>query len=135
MPPASADKLHYLRHQPVQVGVRRTLDVKGATADVVDCLVIEKDSNISVLQKRVGGQHRVVRLNNGGGHLWRGIHRESELGLLAVVNGQALEKKGPKTGASATTNGIEDKEALKTSAVVGKLADAVEAQVHDLLAN
>jgi len=46
-----------------------TLNVQGATADVVDGLVVEHDGNISVLQQGVGGQHRVVRLNDGVGHL------------------------------------------------------------------
>ena len=88
-----------------------------------------------MLQKGVGRQHRVVRLDNGGRHLGRGIDGETELGLLAVVNGQALEKKGSKTGTSATADSVKDEKALKSSAVVGKLADAVEAQVNNLLPN
>ena len=38
-------------------------------------------------------------------------------------------------GAGAAARGVEAEEALETSAVVGELADAVEDQVDDLLAN
>lgn len=65
--------------------------------------------------------------------LGRRVDGEPELGLLAVVNGQALQEEGAEAGASATADGVEDEEALETSAVVCKLADAVERKVDDLL--
>ena len=68
-------------------------------------------------------------------HLRRGIDGESKLGLLAVVDGQALEEQGPEAGAGPATDGVEHQETLEPGAVVGELADAVEAQVHDLLAD
>jgi hypothetical protein len=40
----------YLRHKPVEVGVGWALNIEGATADVVDGLVVEKDSHIGVLK-------------------------------------------------------------------------------------
>ncbi|GIL42644.1 hypothetical protein Vafri_593 [Volvox africanus] len=43
-----------LGDQTVQVGVGRALNVKAATANIVDSLVVEHDSHISVLQKGVG---------------------------------------------------------------------------------
>jgi hypothetical protein len=60
-------------------------------------------------------------------------HGETELGLLAVVNGQSLKEERTETRASATTNRVEDEETLETSAVVGELSDSVEAQVDDFL--
>lgn len=59
----------YLGDQPVQVGVRRALNVQGPAADVVDGLVVQKNGDIGVLQQRVGGQDTVVGLHNSGGHL------------------------------------------------------------------
>ena len=56
-----------------------------------------------------------------------------DLGLLAVVDGQTLQHQAAETGAGTTTDGVVDNEALQTSAVVGQLTDAVQAQVHDLL--
>ena len=124
-----------LSDQTVEVGVGRALDVKRTAADIVDSLVIKHDSHISVLQKGVGGEHRVVGLHDGSGDLGGGVHGEAELGLLAVVHGKALQKEGAKAGTGTTANGVEDKEALETSAVVSKLADAVEHEVDDLLAD
>jgi hypothetical protein len=46
-----------------------------------------------VLKKSVSRQHGVVRLNDSGGNLGRRVDGESQLGLLSVVDGQALQKK------------------------------------------
>mmetsp|Transcript_4124 Transcript_4124/g.11639 ORF Transcript_4124/g.11639 Transcript_4124/m.11639 type:complete len:313 (+) Transcript_4124:715-1653(+) len=124
-----------LSNETVKVGVGRALDVKRATADVVHGLVVEHNGNVGVLQERVGGQHRVVRLNHRGRNLGRGIDGESEFGFFAVVDGQALQQERAETGAGAAANSIEDKEALEPSAVVGQLADAVQDEVDNLLAN
>jgi hypothetical protein len=63
------------------------------------------------------------------------VHSETKLGLLAVVNRQTLQEEGTKARACSSTNSVEDEEALETSAVVGKLPDAIKAQVNNLLAN
>jgi len=124
-----------LGDQTVEVGVGRALNVQRSAADVIDGLVVEHDGDISVLEERVGRQDGVVRLDDGGGDLGRRIHGETELGLLTIVNRQALEEQGAETGSSTTTDGVEDHEALETSAVVGQLADAVEGEIDDLLTN
>jgi len=122
-----------LGDEAVQVGVGGALDIEVAAADIVDGLVVEHDGNIGVLKEGVGGEHGVVGLNDGGGDLGGGVDGETELGLLAVVDGETLEEEGTETGAGTATNGVEDKEALETSALIGELADTVEAQVNDLL--
>jgi len=124
-----------LRDQPVQVGLGRALDVEVASADVVDRLVVQHDGDVGVLQQRVRGQHGVVRLDDRGRHLGRGLHGEAQLGLLAVVHGQALQQQGAQAGAGSTADGVEDQEALQTSALVSQLADAVQHQVDDLFAD
>merc|ERR1711934_1303046 len=63
------------------------------------------------------------------------VDGESELGLAAVVDGEALEEEGAEAGAGAAANSVEDEEALEAGAVVGELADAVEDEVNDLLAD
>ena len=65
----------------------------------------------------------------------RWVYSEAQFGFLAIVHRQALEEERTKARTSATTNSIEDQEPLKASAVVSKLADAVKAQVNNLLAN
>jgi hypothetical protein len=125
----------HLGHQPVQVGVGRALDVQGAAADVVHSLVVQHHSHVGVLQQGMGGQHGVVRLHHGSRDLGGGVHSEAQLGLLAIVNRQALQQQGAQAGAGATTDCLEDQEALQAGAVVCQLADAVQGQVDDLLAN
>ena len=75
----------HLRHQPVQVHVRRALDVERAAADVVDGLVVQHHRHVGVLEQRVRGQHRVVRLHHRRADLRRRVHGEAELALLAVA--------------------------------------------------
>merc|ERR1719281_2347587 len=124
-----------LSDEAVEVGVGGALDVEGTAADVVDGFVVEHDGDVSMLEERVGGQHGVVRLNDSGGHLRGRVDGEAELGLAAVVDGEALEEEGAEAGAGAAANSVKDEEALEAGAVVGELADAVEDEVDDLLAD
>jgi hypothetical protein len=122
-----------LSDKTVKVGVGGALDVEVTTADVVDSLVINKELNIGVLEESVGAEDGVVGLNDGGGDLRRREDGETELGLLAVVDGETLEEEGTETGTGTTTSGVEDEETLETSAVIGELADTVEGKVNNLL--
>ena len=122
-----------LGDESVQVGVGGALDIEVAAADIVDGLVVEHNGDIGVLEERVGGEDRVVGLNDGGGDLRRGVDGEAELGLLAVINGKSLEEERSKTGSSATTDGVEHKESLETSALIGELSDSVEAEINNFL--
>ena len=54
---------------PVEVSVCWALDVQGAAADVVDSLIVQHDSDISMLKQRVCGQHAVVGLHDSCGDL------------------------------------------------------------------
>jgi len=124
-----------LGDQSVQVGVGGTLNVEVSAADIVDGLVVKHDGDIGVLEERVSGEDGVVGLNDGGGHLGGGVHGETELGLLAVINGKSLEEEGTETGAGTATNSVEDHEALETSALISKLADSVEAEINNLFSD
>ncbi|KAF8287359.1 hypothetical protein TcYC6_0033930 [Trypanosoma cruzi] len=59
----------------------------------------------------------------------------AQFGLLSVVHREAFQQQRTKARARATAHGVIHKKALQTRAVVRKLADAVKAQVHDLLAD
>ena len=52
---------------------------------------------------RMDTQDGVVGLDNGGGNLGAAPDGERDLGLLAVVDGQALEQEAAETRASAAT--------------------------------
>ena len=88
-----------------------------------------------MLEGGMGGQDRVVRLNNGAGELRRGIDAELELGLLAVVGGEFLQEEGSETRSGSTTKGVEDEEALETRAVVGEPPQLVHDGVDELLSD
>merc|ERR1719321_1694218 len=122
-----------LGDEAVEVGVRRALDVEAAAADVVDGLVVKHDGDVGVLEEGVGGEHGVVGLNNSGGNLGGRVDGEAKLGLAAVVDGEALEEEGTKTGTGTTAYGVEYHETLEAGAVVGELTDAVEDEVDDFL--
>ena len=124
-----------LGNKSVKVGVSWSLDVEVSSADIVNGLVIDHDSDVSVLQKGMGGKDGVVWLNNSGGNLWGWVDGETKLGFLTVIDGKSLEEKRSKTGSGTSTDGVEDEETLKTSALIGKLSDSVEAEIDDLLTN
>ena len=119
----------------VKVGVGWSLDIEVSSADIINGFVIDHDGNIGVLEEGVGGEDGVVWLNNGGGDLWGWVDGESELGLLSVINRESLKEEGTETGSGTTTDGVEDKETLETSALIGELSDSVEAEINDLLTN
>merc|ERR1712070_757227 len=118
-----------LSDESVQVGVGWSLNIKVSSADIIDGFVIEDNGNIGVLEEGVSGEDGVVWLNNGGGDLWGWIDGESELGFLTIIDGKSLEEEGTESGTGTTTDGLEDKETLKTSALIGKLSDSVEAEI------
>jgi len=124
-----------LSDESVQVSVGWSLDIEVSSADVINGFVIDHDSNIGVLEKRVGGKNGVVWLNNGGGDLWGWVDGETELGLLTVVDGKSLEEEGTETGSSTSTDGVEDKETLETSALIRELSDSIKAEIDDFLTN
>lgn len=88
-----------------------------------------------MLQGGVGGQDRVVRLDDGDGRLRSRVDAELQLALLAVVDGQALHKESAKTRTGTTAKGVEDQETLETGAGVGDAANLVENAIDKLLSD
>merc|ERR1712209_116070 len=134
-PQGGSDGGHVLADQPVEVGVGWPLNVQVAPADVVDGLVVNHEGAVRVLQGGVGGQDGVVGLDHSSGNLGSRVDGELELALLAVVHGQPLHEQGCKARSSATSEGMEQKESLKSSAGVSELPNPVENQVDNLLSD
>ena len=88
-----------------------------------------------MLQRGVGGQDGVVGLHHGRDHLGGGVHRELQLGLIAIVHRQPLHQQGGEPGPGAAPEAVEDEESLKTSAGFRQLPDPVQDEVNDLLAD
>jgi len=124
-----------LSDKSVQVSVSGSLDVELSSADIVDSFVVEHDGDISVLEEGVSGQHGVVWLNDGSGDLRGWVDGETELGLLAVIDGESFEQEGTQTGSGTTSDGVEDQESLETGTVISELSDSVEAEIDDFLSD
>jgi len=124
-----------LGDQTVQVGVRGTSDVEVATANIVESLVIHEEGAISVLKHCMSSKDSVVGLDDSTAELRRRPDDEVKLALLAVVSAETLKKKAGETRAGTTTNAVEDEEALKASAVVCQLTDAIKGGIDEILAN
>jgi len=124
-----------LANQPVEVGVGGALNVQVPAADVIDGLIVYHKCTVRVFQGGVGGQDGIVGLNNSSGDLWGWVDGELQLGLLSIIHGQALHEEGGEAGSSATTKGVEQQEALKSSTLVSQLADTIQNQVDNFLSN
>lgn len=70
---------HTLSNETVQVLIVGALETKVATADIVDGLVVDHEGAVGVLKGSVGGENRVVGLNNRGSGLGGRIDAELEL--------------------------------------------------------
>ena len=53
-----------LTNQTIQIGVSWPLNIQVTTANIVNGLVVNHESTIWMIQSGVGGQDRVVGLNN-----------------------------------------------------------------------
>ena len=126
---------HYLANEPVEVGVGGSLNVEVATADVIDGLIVNHEGTVRVFQGGMGGQDSIVGFHNSSGHLGSRVDRELQLGLLAIVNREAFHQEGSESRSGATAKGVEKKESLEARALVSQLANTVQNEVNDLLAN
>jgi hypothetical protein len=93
-----------------------TRNAQVALANIVHSLIIYQKRAVGVLNSAVGGQDRIVWLNDRGRDAWGWVYSEFEFTLLAVVGGEALKQERTKAGASSTAEGVEDKEALERGA-------------------
>ncbi len=72
--------------ESVKVGVSGSLDIKVATADIIDCLIVKHNSHISMFEEGVRREDRVVGLNNCSRDLRGGVDGETKLRLLSIVD-------------------------------------------------
>jgi hypothetical protein len=124
-----------LADKTVQVGVAWAFNVEITTADVIDGFVVDHESAVGMLQSSMGGQDGIVGLDNSSRDLGSRVDGELELGFLAIIDRETLHQQGSEAGSSATTERVEDEEALETSTLVRQLANAIQHQVNNLFAN
>mmetsp|Transcript_107744 Transcript_107744/g.270269 ORF Transcript_107744/g.270269 Transcript_107744/m.270269 type:complete len:203 (+) Transcript_107744:277-885(+) len=80
-------------------------------------------------------QDRVIWLDNRGRNLGASPNCETQLRLLAVVDTQAFQHEAAETRPGTAAASIVDHEALKACAIVRELANAVQHEIHNLLAD
>ena len=124
-----------LGDEPVQVGETGRGNTEPLLADLEDGLIVDHERAVGVLEGGVGGQDRVVGLDDGARELRRGVDGELELGFFAVVRGEPLHEQGPEAGPGTTAERVEDEEALEARAVIREAADPVAGLVNELLSD
>ena len=77
------DRRNNLRNQTIEVSVSRTFNIQISTTYIIDCLVVNHESTIRVLQSSVGSQNRVVWFNNSSGNL-------TESNVHAITGGKHI---------------------------------------------
>lgn len=65
-----------LGNQTIEVVEGRARNIQAATADIVNGLIVDKESTVGVLNGAVSRQNSVVRLNNGSGNARSRVHSE-----------------------------------------------------------
>jgi hypothetical protein len=76
---------------------RRSWDIEVSTADIVHSFVVDQEGAVGVLDRGVGGENSVIWLDDGCRNTRTRVHREFQLGFLAIVGGEALEEERTKT--------------------------------------
>ncbi|TRY88529.1 hypothetical protein DNTS_014080, partial [Danionella cerebrum] len=117
-PKRGCDGGHNLTDQPVEVCVRRTLNIEVPSADVINGLIVDHEGTVRVFEGGVGGQDGVVRLYHSGGDLRSWVDGELQLGLLAVVDRETFHQQRGEARAGSTTKAVEHQESLETCALV-----------------
>ena len=88
------NRANHLSNQAVQVLERRARDVQVATANIIDSLIVNQKCAVGVLDRAVGAQDSVVRLDDSSGDSWSGVDGEFKLGFLAIIGGKTLKQEG-----------------------------------------
>ena len=129
---ARGDARHGGRDEVVQVTVGWGGELEGAEADVVQGLVVDAVSLVSVLDELVDGEGGVVRFDNGVRHLGRGNNREGVHDAVRVFLADLGDQECTHAGAGSAAEGVGELEALEAVAAFGLLADDVQDGVDEL---
>lgn len=94
----------------VKVTVSRSRELQCPEADLVECLVIDTEGLVRVLDKLMNGEGGVVGFNNGIGHQWRGNDGKCAHHSVGVFLTDLRDNKGTHTSTSSTTERVGDLE-------------------------
>ncbi len=65
--------------------------------------------------------------------MWGWVDGETELGFLTIINGKSLEEERTKSRSGTSTDGVENKETLKTCALIRKFSNSIKAKINNFL--
>jgi hypothetical protein len=81
-------------------------ELQGAEADLVECLVIDTESLVRVLDELMDGECGIVRLNDGIRNLGRGDDGECAHHTIGVLLTNLGNEEGSHTGTGTTTERV-----------------------------
>ena len=98
----TSDGRHNLRDQSVQVGVSWSFYTKFFGAEIVNCLIVDHECTIRVLQSCMSRQNGIVWLNDCCRDSWSWVNGEFQLSLLSIVNRKPFHEQGGEAGTSSS---------------------------------
>jgi hypothetical protein len=117
----------------VEVAIGWGGELEGTEADVVEGFVIDAEDFISRFNELVDREGAVVWLDDSVRNLWRwddGVGGEDTIWVFFT---ELVEEESTETSTSATTEGVDELEALESIAGLGLLTDDVEDGLGEFL--
>ena len=99
----TSDGGHNLRDQSVQVGVSWSFYTEFFGAEIVNCLIVDHECTIRVLQSCMSRQNGIVWLNDCCRDSWSWVNGEFQFSLLSIVNRKPFHEQGGEAGTSSST--------------------------------
>ena len=126
------DAGHDRGDEVVQVAERRRRQLQGAEADVVQGLVVKDHALVGVLDELVHGERRVVRLDDGVGHLRGREDGERHHHAVGVLLADLGDQESAHAGAGAAAQRVGHWKPWRQSQRLGLLAHDVKDGVDEL---
>ncbi|GMT14310.1 hypothetical protein PFISCL1PPCAC_5608, partial [Pristionchus fissidentatus] len=131
---AGRNSRHGHRHEMVEVSVGRVGQLESTEANVVQCLVINAESLVGVLNKLVDRKRRVIGLNDSIRNLKRGDDGERAHDSIGVLLADLGYQESSHSRSSSTSERMSELEALKAIASLSLLSDHIEDLIDELSA-
>ena len=121
---------HCHGHQMVQITIGRVCKLKSTEADVIESLIVDAVSLVSVLYKLVNREGGVVWFYDRIRHFRRWHYTKTVHDSVRKLLTDLRDEQRTHPGAGAATKGVCELEALETVAVFGLLANHIENRVY-----